>query len=66
MNIILENIIENDLIKCYDKLDITNSFISKAYSDHNIQETIKNEITLINLMKNIENISTLRKINLKN
>lgn len=66
MNIILENIIENDLIKCYDKLDMTNSFINKAYSDHNIQETIKNEITLIHLMKNIENISTLRKINLKN
>ena len=60
MNILLENILENDIKKCYNQLDKINATTNNAYLSHDELTLKKEEIKLINLMKNIKHIANLR------
>ena len=60
MNILLENVLENDIKKCYNQLDKLNNTINNAYLFHDELTLKKEEIKLINLMKNIRHIANLR------
>lgn len=60
MNILLENLLENDIKKCYLELDSINLVINNAYLFHDELTLKKEEIKLINLMKNINHIAVLR------
>jgi len=60
MNIILENLLENDIIKCYNELDTLSKSLNNAYISHNEVLLLKEEMKLINLMKNIDKIANLR------
>jgi len=60
MNIILENLLEKDIIKCYSELDALNEALNNAYISHNEVLMVKEEMKLVNLMKNIDKIANLR------
>lgn len=60
MNIILENLLEKDIIKCYSELAVLNEALNNAYISHNEVLMIQEEMKLVNVMKNIDKIANLR------
>lgn len=60
MNVILENLLEKDIVNCYNEMDYINNKLNSAYISHDEISLRTEELKLINLMKNINRISILR------
>lgn len=60
MNIMLENLLEIELIQCYDSINNIETSMDNAYLNHNEIALSKYEKDLVQIMNNISRISHLR------
>lgn len=60
MNILLENLLESDVLNCYNQLDKINSSLNVFYINHDAYNVIKEELKLADIINNVKRISELR------